>query len=336
MRILVLGGTAWLGGVVAAEAAGRGHDVTCLARGESGSAPAGAGWVRADRDRPGAYDVVAGQTWDAVVDVTRHPGHARGAVAALAEQAAFFVFVSTGNVYADHATPGTDESAPLLPPLDGDRMDDMEEYGEAKVACEEAVLAGFGPDRCAVARAGLIGGPGDTSGRTGYWPLRLAHPAADDGRVLVPDTPDQATQVVDVRDLARWLVDLAERRTAGVFNATGETTTFAEHLSVAREVAGHTGALVAMSPAWLSAHDVEVWMGARSLPLWLPMPEYAGFVSRDSSAARAAGLRHRPLAETLRDTLAWELEQGVDRARRAGLSAADERELLAAADAEAG
>lgn len=324
----MLGGTAWLGSCLTADAVQRGHDVTCLARGESGSVPAGARFHRADRDRPAAYDAVANETWDAVIDVSRQPGQVRRATAALAERAAAYVFISSGNVYADHTIPGTDESAELLAPLTGDVMETMETYGEAKVACEQHVLGSFGDGRTLIARAGLIGGPGDIFDRTGYWPLRFARPAMADGSVLVPDVP-LATQVIDVRDLAAWLVESAERGAHGVFNAVGETMPLAEHLAVAREVAGHSGPLVPVDQDWLQAHGVETWMGERSLPLWLPMPEYAGFQSRDGSAARAAGLTRRPLAETLADTLAWELTRDTDRVRRAGLSDDDERELIA-------
>jgi len=135
-------------------------------------------------------------------------------------------------------------------------------------------------------------------------------------------------QVIDVRDLASWLVDAGERRPSGAFNVVGETIPLPAHLALAREVAGHTGPVVAASQDWLAAHDVQPWMGERSLPLWLPMPEYAGFSSRDGSAARAAGLTARPLAETLADTLAWELGRNPQRPRLAGLSDPDERRLL--------
>jgi nucleoside-diphosphate-sugar epimerase len=333
MRLLVLGGTAWLGGYLATTARDRGHAVTCLARGESGATPTGVAFVRADRDAPDAYQEIADSEWDAVIDVSRQPGQVRQAAQALAARAGFFVYVSSGNVYADHSTPGADESAALLPALDGDVMASMETYGPAKVACERHVLNAFGADRSLIARVGLIGGPGDTSGRTGYWPLRFSRPAAADGSVLVPDVPHLSTQVIDVRDLATWLVLVGERRLAGVFNVVGETLPLAEHLATARTVAGHTGPLVAVDADWLEAHDVSTWMGERSLPLWLPLPEYAGFSSRDGSAARAAGLVHRPLAETLADTLAWEQTLDRHRTRRAGLSEEDERDLLRAAAA---
>ena len=330
MRLLVLGGTAWLGGYVATTAVARGHHVTCLARGESGAAPAGAVFTRADRDSAGAYLEVAREEWDVVIDVSRQPGQVRRVTTALADRAGSFLFVSSTNVYADNATPGADEDAALLPALAGDVMVSMDTYGQAKVACEQHVLGGFGADRSLLARVGLIGGPGDTFDRTGYWPARFRRPAAEDGSVLVPDVPGLATQVIDVRDLAGWLVDTGEHRLSGVFNVVGETIPLPAHLALAREVAGHTGPVVAAGQDWLIAHDVQPWMGERSLPLWLPMPEYAGFSSRDGGAAKAAGLATRPLAETLADTLAWELDRNLQRPRRAGLSDHDERRLLRA------
>jgi 2'-hydroxyisoflavone reductase len=329
MRILILGGTAWLGSTVATTAMHHGHRVTCLARGASGEAPAGIRFVRADRDQPDAYAEVSGEDWDAVLDVSRQPGQVASAVAALSDRAAGYIFVSSGNVYAGTDSPGDDESADLVEALDGDVMESMDTYGEAKVACEERVLAGFGVDRSLIVRSGLIGGPGDITGRSGYWPLRFSEPAADDGSVLVPDVPGMLTQIIDVRDLAEWIVDAAEDGTAGVFNATGVTVPLAEHLAVARSVAGHTGPVVSADASWLAEHDVQPWSGRRSLPLWLPLPDYAGFNARDSSAARAAGLVTRPLSETLADTLRWERRRITVGPRPAGLTDADEVALLA-------
>jgi nucleoside-diphosphate-sugar epimerase len=330
MRLLVLGGTAWLGRSIATTAVERGHRVSCLARGESGDVPPGAVFTRADRDGADAYREVARGEWDVVIDVSRQPGQVRRAVTALAGCSGSFVFVSSISVYADNATPGAGEDAALLPPLEGDVMASMEAYGQAKVSCERRVLAGFGADRSLIARVGLIGGPGDTSDRTGYWPVRFRRPAASDGSVLVPDAPGLATQVIDVRDLASWLVDTGEDRLNGVFNVLGETIPLPAHLALAREVAGHTGPVAGAGQDWLIAHDVRPWMGERSLPLWLPQPEYAGFSSRDGSAARATGLTTRSLAETLADTLAWELGRDLSRPRNAGLSDDDERHLLEA------
>ncbi|MGQ0466267.1 MAG: NAD-dependent epimerase/dehydratase family protein [Sporichthyaceae bacterium] len=330
MRVLILGGTALLGASLAEAATRAGHAVACLARGSSGPAPTGARFVRADRTGPDAYREVADAAWDVVIDLSRQPGQVRGAVAALSESARFWVFVSSGNVYAEHSLPGRDENATLLPALEGEVMESMETYGQAKVACERHVLERLGPDRTLVARAGLIGGPGDLFDRTGYWPLRFARPSTADGAVLVPDDPELATQVIDVRDLAGWLLDAARSRIAGVFNATGETVALAAHLELARAVAGHRGPLRAASPSWLLAHGVQEWMGERSLPLWLADPGYRGFNANDSAKARAAGLVTRPLEQTLADTLAWELTRDAGHPRRAGLSDDDERTLLAA------
>ena len=329
MRVLVLGGTAWLGSQLARAALEHGAAVTCLARGESGAPPPGATLVRADRTSPHAYDEVAAATWDLVVDVARHPGHVRTAVDALAGRVGTWVFVSSCNVYADHSRPGADETDRLLPPLDADVMPDMSVYGQAKVACEQLVQRGIGDERSLVARAGLIGGPGDPFDRSDYWPLRFAGPADPDGAVLVPDAPDLATQLIDVRDLAAWLVDAGLRGTAGVMNAAGESRPLREHLDVAREVAGHAGALVAAEEQWLLDEGVQPWMGPRSLPLWLPDPDWRGFCARDTTRARAAGLRTRPLAETLTETLAWTLARDPARPRKAGLTDDEERDLLA-------
>jgi 2'-hydroxyisoflavone reductase len=330
MRLLVLGGTAWLGRCVAQTAAQCGHEVTCLARGFSGDTPQDAVLVRADRTKPGAYDEVARKSWDVVVDVTRQPGQARSAVAALAHRSELFVFVSSGNVYADHRHAGQNESGALMDALDGDVMESMETYGEAKVACEQHVMRAFGLDRALILRVGLIGGPGDVFDRSGYWPLRFARPAAADGSVLVPDAPHLPTQLIDVRDLAASIVEMGTRGVTGILNATGETLSFPEHLEIARAVAGHSGPVVRADPHWLRSHGVQAWMGERSLPLWLDDPDWFGFNARDSTRARRAGLTTRPLKETLADTLAWELTADHRRTRQAGLSDDDERELLAA------
>lgn len=332
MRLLVLGGTAWVSGLIAALAVERGHEVTALARGESGQVPPGVLLVRSDRALPEAYAGLTGE-WDAVVDVTRHPGQLRSATAALADRTAYLAFVSTCSVYADDSTPGADESAAVHPPLAGDVMASMEDYGPAKVACEQAALAGFGADRTLIARPGLIGGPGDWSGRSGYWPWRFAHPATDDGAVVVPDSPTLATQLIDARDLAAWLLDCCERRAPGLANACGDPVALPDHLGVAREVAGHDGRVLGGQPDWLAAQGVEPWMGPRSMPLWLPLPEYAGFASRSVAAARALGLRTRPLAETLADTLAWESARRAAQPElpwTAGLTNAQAAELVAA------
>lgn len=323
-KILVLGGTSWLGGTLAERALEAGHDVTCLARGESGTAPAGARFVRADRGAPGAYEEVVEDSWDEVIEVSWQPGLVRGAVAALGGHAGHWTYVSSTSAYADDSTPGDDEDAELRVPL---AVDDAapQEYGEAKVACEAVCLDALG-DRALVVRAGLIGGPGDRSDRFGYWVSRFA--LAADGPVLVPDAAEQPTQVIDVRDVADWLLLAAGRGVVGVYNAVGAQTSLGEVLRTSRALAGHRGEIVEAPESWLMTQRVEPWMGPRSLPLWLPGPELAGHAARADARAVAAGLVRRPLAQSLRDSLADERTLGLDRARRAGLTRTEELELV--------
>ena len=330
--MLVLGGTAWLGREVARAALVQGYDVTCLARGASGEVVEGARLVAADRTEPDAYAQVAGRDWDAVVDVARQPGQVRSALAALADQAGHWTFVSSCSVYADHGAPGADESAELLPAL-SEPVGTVEQYGEAKVACELACLEALG-DRLLVARAGLIAGPGDRSDRFGYWPARFALAADGDPAwsptPLVPDAPRFATQTIDVRDLADWLVRSASAHTTGVFDVVGEDRPFAAVLESAARVTGCEAAVQLVDSQWLHEQGVEDWMGPRSLPLWIADRAWAGFGARDGSAARAAGLTYRPFDALVGDALGWERELGLGRDRAAGLTAAQERELLAA------
>jgi 2'-hydroxyisoflavone reductase len=325
MRLLVLGGTGWLGREIAAQAHAAGHEVVCAARGTSGRPAPGVRLVTVDRDADDALAPLAGESWDAVVDVARQPGHVRRAVRDLGE-AGHFLFVSTGNVYADHATPGQDETAERLEPLSGDVMESLEDYGAAKVACEDAVLEAFG-DRATIARSGLIGGPGDASDRTGYWPFRFARPSNDAATVLAPDARGLGTAVIDVRDLAGWLVRCAAERVGGVFNATGSVVPLGEHLEACREVTGHRGDIAWASPDWLRERGVQEWTGPRSLPLWLPDDEQ-GFTSHSHLAALSAGLALRPLESTLADVLAWR-QTDPERELSSGLDDVEESDLLA-------
>lgn len=298
MRLLVLGGTQFLGRAIAAHALEAGHDVACAARGLAGPVAPGARLAIVDRDAPDGLDALARQEFDAVVDVSRHPGQVRRAVAAFEERAGHWTFVSTVSVYADNRTPGQRaDTAPLREPT-GPEIERGSEatYGADKVACERAV-----GDDAFICRAGLIVGPEDPTGRFSYWPDRLAR----GGEVLAPGSPRDPVQFVDVRDLAAWIVRAAERRLTGTYDAIGPTLGWRDMLSACASAVGSAASLTWVEGEFLGRHDVKHWSGSGALPLWLPLPDYAGFMTRDTTPAREAGLEVRAPSETARDTLAW-------------------------------
>jgi len=322
MKLLVLGGSVFLSRAVAEEAARRGHDVTAASRGVTGSVPDGVRhvvWDRADA----APEEVASGGYDAVVDVARHPSYVRRAVAALPD--AHWVFVSTINVYPDNGTPGgTPETLTLHEAVhtDEDVSSSPEMYGAMKVGCEHAVLEGAAS--AMVVRPGLIVGPGDPTGRFSYWPARLA----EGGEVIAPGEPDDPVQVIDARDLAAWIVDACEAHTTGVFDGTSAPTTRREILEAMAEALEADVRFTWVDQEFLTSQQVEPWAGPRAIPLWLPMPEYAGMLAHDVTASYAAGMRTRPIGETARDTLAW-LRAHPD-APVSGIGRDDEAEVLAA------
>jgi len=293
VKILVLGGTRFLSREVAAQAVARGWEVTCACRGRSGPVPDGATHLPWDRAEEVPAAVAAGD-WDAVVDVTRLPSQARSAVDATS--GAHWVFVSTISVYADSSSPLME---PLVDPItdDVDLAVDPEAYGGMKVACEQAVLAAA--SSVVVVRPGLIVGPGDTSGRFAHWPQRLAR----GGEVLAPGSPDDVVQVIDVRDLAAWLLVLAERRTTGVLDAVGTPVPISELLAQVAAGVGSDPTLTWVPTDFLAEHGVQPWAGEDSLPLWLPRPEHDGMLAHDPGPAVAAGLVLRPVADTAPDCL---------------------------------
>lgn len=324
MRILILGGTAFLSAEIARQAAAAGNDVTCLARGTSGSVPDGVKWVRADRAAGGAAFADVPGPWDEVVDVSRDPVQAKQALEVLAGNAAHWTFVSSCSVYADPSVPGAAEDAALLEPLPPGQAGTPGTYGESKSAIEQMTLDAVGT-KAHIVRAGLIGGPGDSSDRYGYWPARFAsntHP------VLVPDIAEAATQIIDVRDLAGWILQAAGHGLTGSFNALGEVVPFGEYLEESVHASGTAHELVTVPEAWLVDQGVGYWAGPDSLPLWLP-PGHEGFQSRSNEAALAHGMVLRPWRHTLMDTLADERARGLGRERKAGLSPGTERRLVA-------
>lgn len=321
--VVILGGTGWLSGAIAREWLRRGARVTCVTRGQR-SAPDGARAVVTDRDAEGAYVDLAGQDWDEVVDVSSRPSHVRAAVDALGARARHWTYISSVSVYADSIETGADESAALAEPA----TTDDDDYARAKVAAERAVRT-LG-ERATIVRPGLIG-PGDPTDRFGYWVSRFA--LAGCGGVLVPEVADARAQVIDVDDLASFVVRVGRSGWSGLVNAVGPSVSLAEMLAAARQTGGHAGAVVTASGEWLAAHDVAHWAGPRSLPLWLPdgMP---GFATRSGAAYAAAGGIHRSLDDVLERVLGDERARGLDRDRVSGLSRDDELALLAALAAD--
>ena len=317
-RTLILGGTAWLGREIAEQLAVQGQDVTCLARGESGEVPLGVTLVRSDRRSSGAYDLVSGEAWDEIIELSYDADLVAGALEALAGSTAHWTLVSSVSVYASNAEPGADEDAILVEPSD------LDDYAHAKVAAERATVEALG-DRLLIARPGLIAGPGDRSDRFSYWVSRLA--AAPEEAVLVPNAEDRYVQFIDVRDLAGWLISAGQHGLTGIYNAVGSEHKLSTVVLAAARVAGHTGELISAEDDWLTAHSVNYWAGPRSLPLWLPRSDSA-FARRSRSRFVAAGGNERPLQDTLEDVLAEERARGLDRERRSGLTQQEQRVLL--------
>ena len=323
MRVLVLGGTRFLSHQVATHALAAGHEVMCAARGLNGPAPDGAAFVRWDREEP-VPDAVVRFAPDAVVDVATTPAFVRRAVAALPE--AHWVYVSTLNVYADETTVGATALGSRLvsPRQSGDPRADPAAYGGLKVACEWYVCEGV--PRALILRPGLIVGPGDPSGRFTYWPAHAAWAVEDGAGLLIPGEPAGPVQCIDVRDLAQWIVAAIEAGTIGVYDAVGPAMTRAEFLDGVLAGVGQAFEPTWAPSSWLAEHGVTDWMGPGSIPLWVARDEDAAFMTRDVSASLAAGLVVRPLADTVRDTLAW--WRATPEAVVTGLTRHEERALL--------
>jgi 2'-hydroxyisoflavone reductase len=321
VRLLVLGGTKFLGRAVVEAAFAAGHEVTLFNRGitNPGLYPQ-AEELRGDLESN--LDALRGRSWDAVVDLdaTTLPRHVRRYAELLVDAVGHVVFVSTISVYAD-ASKRLDEGSLVHEPVEPEPEHfDEARYGSLKVGCERAVADVFA-DRVAVVRPGLIVGPHDPSERFTYWPRRLA----EGGQVLAPGEPSQPVQLIDVRDLGAWLVELAGQKTGGVFNATGpaEPLHLGDLLERVAAAVGSDARLVWTDSRTLLDAGVRPWT---ELPLWLPNDDHAGLLQADIHRGLAAGLGFRPLEETARDTLEWSREAGE---QRPTLTREREREILA-------
>jgi 2'-hydroxyisoflavone reductase len=309
VRILVLGGTKFLGRAVVDLAVARGHELTLFNRGrtEPDLFPA---VERLRGDRSGDLSALTGRRWEAVVDTSGFVPAVVRASAELLRDSGRYVFVSSISVYAEKDTGATESSelAELGDASPDELAVDYSNYGALKALCEAEVERVFG-ERALVVRPGLIVGPHDPTGRFTYWARRLRR----GGEILAPGPPERRVQFLDVRDLAAWIVDAVEGELGGVYNATNEGVPWGE-LLVGADVTW-------VSDEFLRAQEVGEWM---ELPLWLGDPDWAGVHSTDVSRAVAAGLRFRPLAETLAGAATAPPVDGV------GLTPEREAELLAA------
>lgn len=337
MKLLILGGTVFLGKHLVEAARARGHELTLFNRGRS-RPDAFSDVTQLHGDRATDLNLLAGQTWDAVIDTSGYiPRIVRASAEALQALAPHYTFISSISVYADTASIGIDETSAVgtlsdeaVAAATGNDKITGENYGPLKALCEAEVTRVYG-DHALVIRPGLIVGPDDPTDRFTYWPHRIAQ----GGDVLGPGGPDWVTQVIDVRDLAEWTIRMVEAGAHGVFNATGPETPlkFGDIVQASAQAAADAAEpappanLVWVDEQWLLDQQVAPWS---DLPLWIPTmdPSMAGFSQISIAKATTAGLMFRDIGQTIRDTLYWDRTRG-DVTLRAGLTRDREAELLA-------
>jgi 2'-hydroxyisoflavone reductase len=336
MRLLMLGGTGFVGGAIVADALRRGWSVTAFTRGLRAAVPNGVTHLRGDRTV--AADLAALEraaleraasadgAWDVVIDTwAGQPRAVRDAARALAGSVGLYAYVSSRSAYRMPVPLGAGEDWPIV---DAEADATGGEYAQLKAGGERAAREVFG-DRTLIARAGLILGPGEDIGRLPWWLARIAR----GGEVLAPGPADLPLQYIDVRDLAAWLLDRGQAGTGGVFNAVSRTghTTMGEVLDACVAATGSAARLRWTDPEPILDAGIEPW---NDLPLWIPAGhEYRWLHEADVSRAYAAGLHCRPMAETVADTWAWLGEVGEIAGRPdrppVGLDPAREAALLA-------
>ncbi len=339
LRMLILGGTGFIGPAQVEYAIARGHTVTLFNRGRTNpSLFPNVEKLVGDRNAPNGYDALKGnREWDVVIDnPTTYPRWVRGAADALAGRTKHYMFVSTISVFSDYSKPRMAEDGPLHEPGDPTATAmtpaGPASYGALKVRSEMDARERFGAN-VTVVRPGLIVGPGDLSDRFSYWPVRIEK----GGEILSPGSPDDPTQYVDARDLGEWMIRLAENRVFGTFNATGPATptNMAQMLYGIKAVTSSDARFTWVDADFLQANNVRGWS---EMPVWQPARGGSlGFMQIDCSKAYAAGLTFRPLADTARDTLAWYHTRPADQQAqlRAGIAPDKEKTVLAAWHARA-
>jgi 2'-hydroxyisoflavone reductase len=325
LRLLVLGGTRFVGRHVAQAGLEGGWEVTLFNRGlyDPSAFPAAEHRIG---DRDGGLGALEHGSWDVVVDTCGYvPRIVRASAELLRPRIGVYVYISSAGVYADKSQPGLTEDAPLVA-LENPTGEDVEaDYDGLKAACEHAVQDSL-DGGAAIVRPGLIVGPHDPTNRFTYWVTRIAA----GGDVLAPEPPAQPVQVIDARDLAEWVLRLAAAGGAGTYNAVGDVSTMGEVLSTIVAVTGGGARLRWIDERRLLAADLEPW---RDVPLWLAPgtdPSYRGFLAMSNARAKAAGLELRSLVETIRDTLDWARSTPAPADPPAGLDPHIERRLLTA------
>jgi 2'-hydroxyisoflavone reductase len=325
MKILVIGGTRFLGRHLVDAALKKRHEVTLFNRGKS-NPDLFPQVEHLTGDRDGDMQVLANRKWDAVVDTCGYVPRVVGQSAQfLAGNVGLYVFVSTLSVYADLSTEDLNESSPV-----GKLADETTEevtgetYGPLKALCEQEVQKAF-PSGALIIRPGLIVGTYDPTDRFTYWPHRIDK----GGQVLAPEPKDLSIMYIDARDLAEWTIKLVKKGRTGVFNADGpeEKLTMESFLSQCQQYTSSDAELVWVDAEFLLAQKVQPWS---DLPMWLPGTGMAGMGSFDISKALKEGLKFRSLKETIADTLYWIKRRRGEEPMRAGISSEREKDILAA------
>lgn len=322
LKVLILGGTTFLGPHLVYELQQHGHQVTLFNRGNQDIHFSNVEQLRGDRD--GNLEALKGKYWDLVIDTSGHlPRVVENSSKILASAAKHYTFISTIGVYQDFYQQKINETYPLAK-LEDEKNEDITEknYGALKAACEEVILNYF-PNRCLIVRPGLIVGPLDPTKRFSYWPLRFIK----GGKVLAPGNPSQLLQFIDVRDLAKWIVAMVEQQAIGVYNVTGPASplTFEKLLQTCQEASGSDSFVTWVSEDFLIKHKIQDWV---ELPLWLShernMP---GFLNVDINKALQDGLTFRSLFETI-NSIIEEDEIKRNEKEKVGLDKEKERLLL--------
>lgn len=323
MKLLMLGGTRFLGKTIVEAAVARGHEVTLFNRGSRPDLFPGLEQLVGDRD--GGLDALKNRSWDAVIDTSGYvPRIVNQSLQALKDNVSHYTFISTIDVY-DEAVPGEISETHPVKPLEDESIEDVQKaYGPMKARCEQLVQQQM-EGRALIVRCGLIAGPGDHTDRFTYWPSRIAR----GGEVLAPGNPNAPIQFIDVRDVSEWIIRKVEERHAGVYTATGpaEPITVGRFLEACASALNSDARLTWVPDSFLQEHKVGSWI---EMPLWIPEDaNIHALMKVNVSRAKEAGLTYRSLETTIKDSLQWDRSRPADTERKAGLAAEKESKLLA-------